>query len=68
MNLDIQENMREMKQTEEKYNDEQRLKDLPFVSKALIELGDQYGEEIVTKKVWDGRAAMICEALSLEME
>ena len=68
INLDVQENLREMKETAEKDNDEQRLKDLPFVSKALIELGDQYREEIVTKKVWKWHAAMICEALSLEMD
>ena len=68
MNLDVQENLREMGETAEKDNDEQRLKDMPFVSKALIEPGEQYGEEIVTKKVWERRAAMMCEALSLEME
>ena len=68
MNLEVRENLREMKETEEKDHHKQRLKDPPFVSKALIELGDQYGEEIVTKKVWERRAAMICKALSLEME
>ena len=68
MNLDVQENLREMKESAEKENDEQTLKDMPFISKALIELGEQYGDEIVTKQVWERRAAMICEALSLEME
>ena len=41
MNLDVQENLREMKETAEKDKDEQTLKDMPFVSKALIELGEQ---------------------------
>ena len=68
MNLDVQEKLGEMKETAEKGNDELKLKDMPFVRKALIELGGQYGDEIVSREVWERRAAMIWEALSLEME
>ena len=68
MNLDVQEKLREMKETAEKDNNEQKLKDMPFVRKALIELGERYKDEMVSREVWERRAAMICEALSLEME
>ena len=68
INLDVQEKLREMKETAEKDNDEHRLKDMPFVTKVLIELGEEYGDEIVSKGVWKRRAAIICKALSLEME
>ena len=67
-NLDVQEKLGEMKETAEKSNDEQKLKDMAIVKKALIELGGQYGDEIVSREVWERRAAMIWETLSLEME
>ena len=67
-NLDVQQKLREMKKTAEKNNVEQRLKDMPFVTKALIELGEQYGDEIVNKEVWERSATMICKAFILEME
>ena len=51
MNLDVQEKRGEMKEMAEKSNDEQKLKDMPFVKKALIELGGQYRDEIVSRKV-----------------
>ena len=68
MNLNVHEKLREMKETAEKDNNEQKLKDMRFVRKALIELGGQYKDEIVSREVWERRAAMIWEALSLEME
>ena len=68
MNLDVQEKLREMTERAEKDNDEQRLKGMPFVIKGLIELGEQYGEEIVNNEVWERRTAMIFKALTLEME
>ena len=42
INLDVQEKLGEMKETAEKSNDEQKLKDMPFVKKALFELGGQF--------------------------
>ena len=39
MNLDIQKKLRAIKETAEKGNNEQKLKDMPFIRKALIELG-----------------------------
>ena len=68
MNLNVQKTPREMNETVEKDNNEHGLKDMPFVRQALIELGEQYKAEIVRKEVWERRAAMICEALNLEME
>ena len=65
MNLDVQEKLGEMTETAEKSNDEQKLKDMPFVKKVLIELGGQYRDEIVSGEVWERRAATIWEALSL---
>ena len=40
MNPDVQENLRGMKETAGKDDDEQILKDMPFVSKALNALGE----------------------------
>ena len=57
-----------MKETAKKDNDEQKLKDMPFVRKALIRLREPYGDKIVSKEVWERHAVMICEALSLEIE
>ena len=68
MNLDVQGKLREMKETAEKDNDEQKLKDMPFVRKALIELREPYRDKIISKEVWERRAVIICEALSLEIE
>lgn len=41
MNLDIQEMVNQMKENAENDKDKQRLIDMPFVGKALIELGEQ---------------------------
>ena len=68
MNLDVQEKLREMEETAEKDNNEQKHKDMPFVRKALIELGERYKDEMVSREVWERRAAMFWEALSLEIE
>ena len=48
MNLDVQEKLGEMKKAAEKGNDGQKLKDMPFIRKALIELGGQYRDKIVS--------------------
>ena len=59
MNLDVQDKLGELKETAEKINDEQKLKDMPFVRKALIELVGQYRDEILNREVWERCAAMI---------
>ena len=58
-NLDIQEKLGEMIETAEKGNNEQKLKDMPFVRKALIDLGGYYRDKIVSREVCDRLAAMI---------
>ena len=68
MNLDVEEKLGEMKETAKKGNDEQKLTDMPFIRKVLIELVEQYGDELVSREVWERLAAMIWEALNLEME
>ena len=68
LNLDVQEKLGEMKETAEKSNDELKIKDMPFIKKALIDLGGQHGDEIVSREVWERHAVMIWESLSLEME
>lgn len=68
MSLDVQEKRNEIKEKAEKDKDKKKLKDMLFVRKALFELGEQYRDEIISKKVWKRYAAIICDALTLELE
>ena len=69
INLDVDEKLQEMQENAEKEKDEQYLRDMHFVKKAMSWLKDQgdNGDEM-EKEVLERRMTMICEALSLELE
>ena len=68
INLDVDDKLKEMKEIAEREKDEQKLKDMPYVMKALSYLGEQHEDEVVCREVWERRAAMVFEALSLRIE
>ena len=65
INLDVYEKLKEMEEEAEKEGDDQKLKDIAFVKKGLVWIGETDGEES-SIELWERRMTLVHEALSLE--